>query len=296
MTSAAKKAAKALKGSSRNRPSLSMSQAQINPSASVGDLLSEENLGESANYGSITTGGPLFMDDLQSQYESLSEKLAREENTMNSSNYDPSSSGYQETKSSGFSSSGGSKSRKVRWAETAAVASTLDAENAAASDYDDPDRYDRSPMDIISDLFQRKYTLPIFLVMTSAIFLLVHMTGGGDEKYKRFDSVEKVGLSSSGGGGGRFNRLKNLEGGAGFGETTFSLSPSSDMLGSIGPTSEAIAHTTPKVPAPSPADATSDGNAEDWVIVPTQSGVFGSDTGTATDGAPTNLLWQFPPG
>jgi hypothetical protein len=132
--------------------------------------------------------------------------------------------------------------------------------------------------------------------MTSAIFLLVHMAGGGDEKYKRFDSVEKVGLSSSGGGGGRFNRLKNLEGGAGFGETTFSLSPSSDMLGSIGPTSEAIAHTTPKVPAPSPADATSDGNAEDWVIVPTQSGVFGSDTGTATDGSPTNLKWKFPPG
>ena len=293
MTSAANKAAKALKGSSRNRPSLSMSQAQINPSASVGDL-SADNLGESANYGSFSTGGPLFMDDLQSQYESLSEKLAREENNMNSSNYNPSSSGYQDTKS-GFSSSGNSKSRKVRWAETAAVASTLDAENAAASDYDDPDRYDRSPMDIISDLFQRKYTLPIFLVMTSAIFLLVHMAGGGDEKYKRFDSVEKAGLTSSG-GGGRFNRLKNLEGGAGFGETTFSLSPSSDMLGSIGPTSEAIAHTTPKVPAPSPADATSDGNAEDWVIVPTQSGVFGSDTGTATDGSPTNLKWQFPPG
>lgn len=293
MTSAANKAAKALKGSSRNRPSLSMSQAQINPSASVGDL-SADNLGESANYGSFSTGGPLFMDDLQSQYESLSEKLAREENNMNSSNYNPSSSGYQDTKS-GFSSSGNSKSRKVRWAETAAVASTLDAENAAAADYDDPDRYDRSPMDIISDLFQRKYTLPIFLVMTSAIFLLVHMAGGGDEKYKRFDSVEKAGLTSSG-GGGRFNRLKNLEGGAGFGETTFSLSPSSDMLGSIGPTSEAIAHTTPKVPAPSPADATSDGNAEDWVIVPTQSGVFGSDTGTATDGSPTNLKWQFPPG
>lgn len=293
MTSAANKAAKALKGSSRNRPSLSMSQAQINPSASVGDL-SADNLGESANYGSFSTGGPLFMDDLQSQYESLSEKLAREENNMNSSNFNPSSSGYQDTKS-GFSSSGNSKSRKVRWAETAAVASTLDAENAAAADYDDPDRYDRSPMDIISDLFQRKYTLPIFLVMTSAIFLLVHMAGGGDEKYKRFDSVEKAGLTSSG-GGGRFNRLKNLEGGAGFGETTFSLSPSSDMLGSIGPTSEAIAHTTPKVPAPSPADATSDGNAEDWVIVPTQSGVFGSDTGTATDGSPTNLKWQFPPG
>ncbi len=269
-----------------------MSQ-QTNPSsASLGDL-SAENLGEPANNfgGSFTTGsgggGPLFMDDLQSQYESLSEKLARENNT-NSSNFDPST--QQSDIKSGTS---GKPSRKVRWAETAAVASTLDAENAAG---DDPDRYERSPMDIISDLFQRKYTLPIFLITTLAIFLMVHLAGGGDEKYKRYDasSSKKVGMST----GTRFNRYKNLAGGEGFGETTFSLSPTSaNMLEtSIGPTSEAIGHSTPKISAPSPTVTTADdGNDAGWVIVPTQSGNF--DSAAAGDkGSPTNLSWKFPPG
>ncbi|KAL7437756.1 hypothetical protein ACHAXM_005825 [Skeletonema potamos] len=290
MTSAATEAAKTLKGSRRNRPSLSMSQAQINPSsASVGDL-SAENLGEPANNfgGSFTTGsGPLFMDDLQSQYESLSEKLARENNT-NSSNFDPSTQ-HSDIKSG----TTGKSSRKVRWAETAAVASTLDAENAAAaSNGDDPDRYERSPMDIISDLFQRKYTLPIFLFSTLAIFLMVHLAGGGDEKYKRYDASSKKEST-----GTRFNRYKNLAGGEGFGETTFSLSPTSvDMLQtSMGPTSEAIGHITPKISAPSPTVATADdGNDAGWVIVPTQSGNFDSATGDA--GSPTTFAWNYPPG
>lgn len=287
MTSAANKAAKTLKGSSRNRPSLSMSQAQINPSASVGDLSADNNLGGSLTTGSMGGGGggPLFMDDLQSQYESLSEKLARENN-------DPPS-----TLNSDIKSGNSKSSRKVRWAETAAVASTLDAENAAAaSNDDDPDRYERSPMEIISDLFQRKYTLPIFLITTLAIFLMVHLAGGGDEKYKRYDASSKKDGLSTGTTGTRFNRYKNLEGGAGFGETTFSLSPTSlEMLQtSIGPTSEAIGHSTPKIPAPSPTDATADdGNAADWVIVPTQSGVFDAATATADDGSPTTLTWKL---
>jgi len=284
MTSAANKAAKTLKGSRRNRPSLSMSQA----SASVGES-SGEHLGGSFTAGSTGGGGgPLFMDDLQSQYESLSDKLTKENNTIAASSH------YSDLKS-GTGSAGSKSSRKVRWAETAAVASTLDAENAAAANDDDPDRYERSPMEIISDLFQRKYTLPIFLISTLAIFLMVHLAGGGDEKYKRYDASSKVGLS-----GTRFNRYKNLEGGEGFGETTFSLSPTSvDMLQtSIGPTSEAIGHSTPKIPGSSPTGATAnDGNAADWIIVPTQSGVFGATGGNvANDGSPTTLKWNFAPG
>lgn len=283
MTSAANKAAKTLKGSRRNRPSLSMSQA----SASVGES-DGENLRESFTAGSTGGGGgPLFMDDLQSQYESLSDKLTKENNTI------AASSQYSDLKSG--TGSAGSKSRKVRWAETAAVASTLDAENAAAANDDDPDRYERSPMEIISDLFQRKYTLPIFLLSTLAIFLMVHLAGGGDEKYKRYDasSSKKVGLSGS-----KFNRYKNLEGGEGFGETTFSLSPTSSDMSSIGPTSEAIGHSTPKIPGSSPTGATvNDGNAADWIIVPTQSGVFGAAGGNvANDGSPTTLKWNFAPG
>ncbi len=278
MTSAANKAAKTLKGSRRNRPSLSMSQA----SASVGES-SGENLRESFTASSTGGGGgPLFMDDLQSQYESLSDKLNKENNTIAAS-----------TQSG--TGSAGSKSRKVRWAETAAVASTLDAENAAAANDDDPDRYERSPMEKISDLFQRKYTLPIFLLATLAIFLMVHLAGGGDEKYKRYDasSSKQVGLSGS-----RFKRYKNLEGGEGFGETTFSLSPTSADMSSIGPTSEAIGHSTPKIPGSSPTGATAnDGNAADWIIVPTQSGVFGTTGGNAAnDGSPTTLKWNFAPG
>jgi len=279
MTSAANKAAKTLKGSRRNRPSLSMSQA----SASVGEF-SGENLGGSFTAGSTGGGGgPLFMDDVQSQYESLSDKLHRENNTIAASS----------DLKSGMSSAGSKSSRKVRWAETAAVASTLDAENAAAADDDDPDRYERSPMEIISDLFQRKYTLPIFLISTLSIFLMVHLAGGGDEKYKRYDaSSNKVGGSA----GARFNRYKNLEGGAGFGEATFSLSPTSlDMLQtSIGPTSEAIGHSTPKIPGSSPTTTADDGNAADWIIVPTQSGVFDAATKTAADdGSPTTLTWKM---
>eukprot|EP00986_Skeletonema_menzelii_P016623 scaffold15213_cov156-Skeletonema_menzelii.AAC.2 len=285
MTSAANKAAKTLKGSRRNRPSLSMSQV----STSVGES-SGENLGGSFTAGSTGGGGgPLFMDDLQSQYESLSDKLTRENTTTAAA-----SSQHSDPKS-GMTSAGSKSSRKVRWAETAAVASTMDAENAAAANEDDPDRYERSPMEIISDLFQRKYTLPIFLMSTLAIFLMVHLAGGGDEKYKRYDASSKtVGLSS----GTRFNRYKNLEGGEGFGEATFSLSPTSvNMLQtSIGPTSEAIGHSTPKIPGSSPTGVTADdGNAADWIIVPTQSGVFGTATGP-NDGSPTTLKWNFAEG
>lgn len=290
MTSAASKAAKTLKGSRRNRPSLSMSQASSN----TGDYTGE-NLGGSFTAGSTGggggSGGPLFMDDLQSQYESLSDKLNRENNTIAAS-----STQYSDIKSGTSSAAGSKSSRKVRWAETAAVASTMDAENAAANNEDDPDRYERSPMEIISDLFQRKYTLPIFLLSTLFIFLMVHLAGGGDEKYRRYDaSSKKDGVNL----GSRFKRYKNLEGGEGFGETTFSLSPtSSDMLQtSLGPTSEAIGHSTPKVPGSSPTSTTNDGNDADWIIVPTQSGVFDSAaTSDANAGSPTTLKWGFPEG
>ena len=292
MTSAAKKAAKTLKGSRRNRPSLSMSQGTA--ASSVGES-SGENLGNSftardAGGGGGGSGGPLFMDELQSQYESLSEKLNRENKNNTSSTQ------YSDTKSGG-SSAGSKSSRKVRWAETAAVASTMDAENAAAAvNDDDPDRYERSPMEILSDLFQKSYTLPIFLIATLAIFLMVHLAGGGDEKYKRYDAASN---KASGSLGKRFNRYKNLEGGTGFGETTFSLSPTSADMASIGPTSEAIGRSTPKIPGSSPTGATAnDGNAADWIIVPTQSGVFGGSPGgvEGSDGSPTTLKWGFPEG
>ena len=57
-----------------------------------------------------------------------------------------------------------------------------------------------SPMDVLADLFRRKYTLPVFLVSTASIFLLVHLAGGPDgDSFARYDR---------GGGGGADRRRR----------------------------------------------------------------------------------------
>lgn len=120
-----------------------------------------------------TSEGPHFMPDLQSQYESLSDKLARESAEENASSTPPASSVV-----GGLGSDDKSKnktSRKVRWAETATIAS--DINNATLESSDNQDYVPREPMDVLSDLFQRRYTLPIFLLVTTSIFLLVHFVG-----------------------------------------------------------------------------------------------------------------------
>eukprot|EP00571_Detonula_confervacea_P003083 CAMPEP_0172316920 /NCGR_PEP_ID=MMETSP1058-20130122/29977_1 /TAXON_ID=83371 /ORGANISM="Detonula confervacea, Strain CCMP 353" /LENGTH=167 /DNA_ID=CAMNT_0013031359 /DNA_START=206 /DNA_END=706 /DNA_ORIENTATION=+ len=166
MTSAANRAAKALLGASRNRPSRSMSQSFVSRSStnSGGDCSGVD--GSTPGNSNAGTSAPPFMQDVQSQHESLSEKLLKENAT------EPSSAVFD---SSDVKSK--KASRKVQWAETAAIASTMDGNNNnnTNSDDDDPDYFQRSPMDILSDLFQKKYTLPIFLLLTTAIFLMVHL-------------------------------------------------------------------------------------------------------------------------
>lgn len=225
------------------------------------------------------------MDDVQAQYESLSERLARENNNTMSGN---------------SAASGGSKkpSRKVRWAETAAIASTMDGQNAAASD--DPDYTPRSPMDIVSDLFTKKYTLPIFLGGTALIFLMVHLAGGPNE-----DSLARYGSPSRARGGplgeeaGRDkfgNRQKNVGGGDGFGDIIFSLTPSTELQSSHIPTIEVIHHNTPKIsPAAAGSPSLIVGNEPGWIVVPTSTGVLlSSDADKTKDGgSPTTLKWNY---
>ena len=67
MVSAAARAAKVLSGVGRNRPSRSMSKKS-----------SDAGGGEDSTSPSSTGGGPQFMESTYEQYESLSEKLARE--------------------------------------------------------------------------------------------------------------------------------------------------------------------------------------------------------------------------
>ncbi len=157
MTYAANRAAKPLTGASRNRPSHALSQ----PSRVVSGAPS-----------SSEDSGPLFLRDLQSQYESLSDKLARENAEQNNASSTP------HTLSSSGSGGGCDKqsrnkiSRKVRWAETAAIASTI----VATNDNHDDNVNDEN-MDALAEIFQRRYTLPIALLVTAGIFLLVHFVG-----------------------------------------------------------------------------------------------------------------------
>eukprot|EP00584_Thalassiosira_punctigera_P023283 CAMPEP_0172561296 /NCGR_PEP_ID=MMETSP1067-20121228/92323_1 /TAXON_ID=265564 ORGANISM="Thalassiosira punctigera, Strain Tpunct2005C2" /NCGR_SAMPLE_ID=MMETSP1067 /ASSEMBLY_ACC=CAM_ASM_000444 /LENGTH=164 /DNA_ID=CAMNT_0013351313 /DNA_START=125 /DNA_END=616 /DNA_ORIENTATION=- len=164
MASAAERAARTLGASERNRPSRQMSSSSglassgLRSSFNTGADSSGEGSGSGAGDpaaarggGGPGNGGPLFMDDLRGQYESLSEKLARE------------SAAAERAAPSDGGGKGGGGSRKVRWARTAAIASGMDAEKALA-DEDDPDHVRRSPMDVLADLFRKKYTLPAFLL------------------------------------------------------------------------------------------------------------------------------------
>ena len=163
--------------SSRDRPSRSMRTS--NTSGTSGS--------SGGDNGGSGSGIPSFMAGTEGQYASLSERLARENELED-------------------------KGRRVRWAQTAAAASTMDAANA--SDGGGP-----SPMDALADLFARKYTLPVFLVATAGIFLLVHLSGTPDEtSVERYDPQANMAsvLRS-----GTVNTYKNVDGGEdGFGSAS----------------------------------------------------------------------------
>ena len=154
MVSAASRAAKALAGVGRNRPSRSMGG-----SSKASDV---EDGG----------GGPEWTESHNSQYESLSDKLAKENAAEAAAlgNDDPSK-----------------MSRKVRWNETAKLASTMDAAHTLNNPEDDPDYIPPSPIDTLSDLFTKKYTMPIFLIGATVIFLLVHLAGPSDHSFDRYN-------------------------------------------------------------------------------------------------------------
>eukprot|EP00970_Alexandrium_tamarense_P008610 scaffold1637_cov195-Alexandrium_tamarense.AAC.1 len=299
-SSAASKAAKSLGGSRRNRPSLSMSQnlspADANEIASDLRDNSNNNIDSSGNGAPNSgSGRPLFMNELQSQYESLSERLARENELSSAPNSGGSTLG-------GLSSSGGKKKKnKVRWSETAALASTLDGANGE----EDEDTNPRSPIDIISDLFHKKYTMPLFLVMATSIFLLVHLTGDDNgEKLYSSQTNSNIGEGTSSSGSvinpitRMSNRQYNIVKGDVFDNLVFSLTPTStpgEDTGSEVPTMEVIAHTTPKITpvvgVPSVAD---DGNEPGWIVVPTSSKFrHGGGEGEGGDGM---LKWKYPKG
>eukprot|EP00578_Thalassiosira_sp_NH16_P009418 CAMPEP_0181123918 /NCGR_PEP_ID=MMETSP1071-20121207/26181_1 /TAXON_ID=35127 /ORGANISM="Thalassiosira sp., Strain NH16" /LENGTH=171 /DNA_ID=CAMNT_0023209143 /DNA_START=224 /DNA_END=736 /DNA_ORIENTATION=- len=171
MTSAANRAART---ASRNRPSrhhMSQSSGLTSSLASGGDDNSGmvDNGGQQSAAPASAGGGDAaasFMRDVKSQYESLSEKLAREnerQSAQGSTATAPLSSSFGSTAAGSGSKhhTGGGASRKVRWAQTAAIASAMDG-----GDGDSDDDYRRSPLDVLSDLFRKKYTLPIFLLGT----------------------------------------------------------------------------------------------------------------------------------
>ena len=91
----------------------------------------------------------------------------------------------------------------------------MDADRAARASLGDVgdggDGVASSPMDVLADMFRRKYTLPVFLVSTASIFLLVHLAGGpNDNSFARYDrgggggggSSSSSSSSSTGGDGG----------------------------------------------------------------------------------------------
>lgn len=153
MVSAASRAAKALAGVGRNRPSRSM--------------------GGSSKASDVEDGGgPEWMESHNSQYGSLSDKLAKE----------------NAAEAAALGENDPSKmSRKVRWNETAKLASTMDAEHTLNNPEDDPDYIPPSPIDTMSDLFTKKYTMPIFLIGATVIFLLVHLAGPSDHSFDRYN-------------------------------------------------------------------------------------------------------------
>lgn len=301
-SSAASKAAKSLGGSRRNRPSLSMSQnlspADANEIASdLRDNSSNNMGGDSSGNGAPNSGSgrPLFMNELQSQYESLSERLARENELSSAPNSGGSALG-------GLSSSGGKKkNNKVRWSETAALASTLDGANGE----EDEDTNPRSTIDIISDLFHKKYTMPLFLVMATSIFLLVHLTGDDNgEKLYSSQTNSNIGMGTSSSGSvinpitRMSNRQYNIVEGDVIDNLVFSLTPTStpgEDTGSEVPTMEVIAHTTPKItPAVGVPSVADDGNEPGWIVVPTSSKFrHGGGEGEGGDGM---LKWNYPKG
>ena len=172
MVSAAARAAKAIAGAGRNRPS------KLKAKSSDVDAETAASSTNSAGGGG-GDGGPSWQQSLSSQYESLSEKLARENAKKDGGDHDQSNNDPDKM------------SRKVRWAETARIASTMDATGQQHNIINDDDEIipPVSPLDIISDLFQKKYTLPIFLVLTTFIFMLVHLAGGpSDDSFERYNT------------------------------------------------------------------------------------------------------------
>lgn len=340
MNSAATRAAQALLGASRNRPSMSQGRTSSSGSGSNSGGNESVNTRESSCYakysdrtsgggGSSDTGGPSFMQDLQSQYESLSDRLAREVSMSAAASINRSPSSGNSTNSNNNNKKGGgilksSSARRVRWAETARIASTMDADRASAERDDDDVLLDRSPIDVLADLFQRKYTLPIFLVVTTAIFLLVHLAGGpNDDTFARYDSTRSGdGLPSKAQGlnpgenqqviRGMFPGSMTRSGIVGESDidnqSTFSLAPMAIDLESLAPTMAVIHHTTPKIspllgisPSLFRAQSGNVGSEEDeWIVIETGSGKLGGedreDEGDDELVLKTQAGWNYPPG
>eukprot|EP00804_Cyclotella_cryptica_P028024 CCRYP_003885-RF/>CCRYP_003885-RF protein AED:0.24 eAED:0.24 QI:261/0.93/0.88/1/0.87/0.76/17/258/1058 len=288
MSSAASKAAKNMGSSKRNRPSLSMSQrgSQDEDAAAIAPT----NLQST----------PLFMDDVNSQYQSLSERLARENAMENPA------------PSSAADDSAPPRKQKVRWAETAALASTLDAAKAGENDDDNDYPSSRSsPLEAISDLFQKKYTMPVFLIMATSIFLMVHLSGrgeGGNQLYSdkaelSVEGPQDVTLRSSP-KDPAFDTLQNARSfnigqGDGFTSLIFSFvpTPAPGNSETEQPTIEAMLHTTPKMVRagiPSPLVAGEDGYEPGWILVPTSSN--GGGDGLQAGDAGVKEGWGYPPG
>lgn len=240
--------------------------------------------------GTPETSGstPLFMDEVNSQFKSLSERLAQE----NAENKAPSSAGGTTSETAGKG-----KKPKVRWAETAALASTLDASKA-----NDEEHVSSSPLEAVADLFQKKYTLPVFLLVATSIFLMVHLTGReGNELYSNKaemrhghpTAVETPDEDSF--GSLQKSRSYNFAQGDGFTSVLFSFvpTPTPDLDETSPPTSEAMLHITPKVRS-FPTPAGQDGLEPGWVLVPTSSN--GKAGGYAGGNAGFKEGWGYPPG
>jgi hypothetical protein len=204
----------------------------------------------------------------------------------------------------------------------------MDADRASAERNDD-DVMDRSPMDVLADLFQRKYTLPIFLVVTTAIFLLVHLASGpNDDTFARYDSTRSGdGVPSKAQElipgenqqviGGLFPGSMTRSGIMGENDidnlSTFSLTPVALDLESLAPTMAVIHHTTPKISpllgiSPSLLRAQSGdvgSEEEDWIVIETESGKLGGEDSEDDEEedddelvlkSQAELSWNYPPG
>jgi hypothetical protein len=289
MSSAASKAANNMGSSKRNRPSLCMSQRISNDEDAA-------PVAGPTNFQST----PLFMDDVNSQYQSLSERLARENAMENPA------------PSSAVDDSAPPRKQKVRWAETAALASTLDAARASGNEDDNDCPSPRSsPLEAISDLFQKKYTMPVFLIMATFIFLMVHLTGRGEGGNMLYSNKAEMSLEgpldvtfSSSPKDPPFNTLQkarsfNIGQGDGFTSLIFSFvpTPAPGNSETEQPTIEAMLHTTPKLVRagiPTPLVAGQDGFEPGWVLVPTSSN--GGGDGLQAGDAGVKEGWGYPPG